>query len=315
LETAGNKLKIAVLAGGIGSEREISLQSGRCVTEALIEAGFEVVKADIRPDNLEILDDSSVDVFFPALHGIFGEDGQLQQILEDRSLLYAGSGPEASKAAFDKMTSKKLFEQAGVATPAAIEFGPETDIGLLEEQLRDFAHKYVIKPVRQGSSVGVSIVSTPHEAVVTARKTLSKYGDCMIEEFVPGMEVTVGILHGRPLPIIEVRTQGSFYDYHAKYVDEKTEYLFDTITDTAMAANVSRAAVECFNALGCRHFARIDFILSDEKIAYVLEANTIPGFTSHSLLPKAAAKAGLSMSDLCAEIVEAACSAIARRNV
>lgn len=315
METAGNKLKIAVLAGGIGSEREISLQSGRCVTEALIEAGFEVVKADIRPDNLEILDDSSVDVFFPALHGIFGEDGQLQQILEDRSLLYAGSGPEASKAAFDKMTSKKLFEQAGVATPAAIEFGPETDIGLLEEQLRDFAHKYVIKPVRQGSSVGVSIVSTPHEAVVTARKTLSKYGDCMIEEFVPGMEVTVGILHGRPLPIIEVRTQGSFYDYHAKYVDEKTEYLFDTITDTAMAANVSRAAVECFNALGCRHFARIDFILSDEKIAYVLEANTIPGFTSHSLLPKAAAKAGLSMSDLCAEIVEAACSAIARRNV
>ena len=315
METAGNKLKIAVLAGGIGSEREISLQSGRCVAEALKEAGFEVVKADIRPDNLEILDDSSVDVFFPALHGIFGEDGRLQQILEDRSLLYAGSGPEASKAAFDKMTSKKLFEQAGVATPAAIEFGPETDIGLLEEQLRDFAHKYVIKPVRQGSSVGVSIVSTPHEAVVTARKTLSKYGDCMIEEFVPGMEVTVGILHGRPLPIIEVRTQGSFYDYHAKYVDEKTEYLFDTITDTAMAANVSRAAVECFNALGCRHFARIDFILSDEKIAYVLEANTIPGFTSHSLLPKAAAKAGLSMSDLCAEIVEAACSAIARRNV
>ena len=315
METAGNKLKIAVLAGGIGSEREISLQSGRCVAEALKEAGFEVVKADIRPDNLEILDDSSVDVFFPALHGIFGEDGQLQQILEDRSLLYAGSGPEASKAAFDKMTSKKLFEQAGVATPAAIEFGPETDIGLLEEQLRDFAHKYVIKPVRQGSSVGVSIVSTPHEAVVTARKTLSKYGDCMIEEFVPGMEVTVGILHGRPLPIIEVRTQGSFYDYHAKYVDEKTEYLFDTITDTAMAANVSRAAVECFNALGCRHFARIDFILSDEKIAYVLEANTIPGFTSHSLLPKAAAKAGLSMSDLCAEIVEAAYSAIVRRNV
>jgi D-alanine-D-alanine ligase len=315
LETAGNKLKIAVLAGGIGSEREISLQSGRCVAEALKEAGFEVVKADIRPDNLEILDDSSVDVFFPALHGIFGEDGRLQQILEDRSLLYAGSGPEASKAAFDKMTSKKLFEQAGVATPAAIEFGPETDIGLLEEQLRDFAHKYVIKPVRQGSSVGVSIVSTPHEAVVTARKTLSKYGDCMIEEFVPGMEVTVGILHGRPLPIIEVRTQGSFYDYHAKYVDEKTEYLFDTITDTAMAANVSRAAVECFNALGCRHFARIDFILSDEKIAYVLEANTIPGFTSHSLLPKAAAKAGLSMSDLCAEIVEAAYSAIVRRNV
>ena len=310
-----NKLKVAVLAGGIGSEREISLQSGGCVAEALKEAGFEVVTADIRPDNLEILNDGSVDVFFPALHGIFGEDGQLQQILEDRSLLYVGSGPEASKAAFDKMASKKLFEQAGVATPAAVEFGPETDISLLEEQLRDFAHKYVVKPVRQGSSVGVSIVSTPHEAVVAARETFSEYGECMIEEFVPGTEVTVGILHGRPLPIIEVRTQGGFYDYHAKYVDEKTEYLFDTITETAMAANISRAAVECFDALGCRHFARIDFILSGEKIAYALEANTIPGFTSHSLLPKAAAKAGLSMSDLCTEIVEAAYSALVRRNV
>ena len=307
-----NKLKVAVLAGGIGSEREISLQSGRFVAEALKQAGFEVVTADIRPDNLEILNDGSIDVFFPALHGIFGEDGRLQQILEDRSLLYVGSGPAVSKAAFDKMASKKLFEQAGIATPAAIEFGPETDIDLLEEQLRDFAQKYVVKPVRQGSSVGISIVSTPHEAVVAARETFSEYGDCMIEEFVPGTEVTVGILHGRPLPIIEVRTQGGFYDYHAKYVDEKTEYLFDTITDTAMAENVSRAAVECFDTLGCRHFARIDFILSGEKIAYTLEANTIPGFTSHSLLPKAAAKAGLSMSDLCTEIVEAAYSDLVR---
>ena len=315
MEIERNKLKVAVLAGGIGSEREISLQSGKCVAEALKEAGFEVVTADIRPDNLEILNDSSVDVFFPALHGKFGEDGQLQQILDDRSLTYAGSGPKASKAAFDKMASKKLFEDAGVATPAAVEFGPETDIGLLEEQLRDFAHKYVIKPVRQGSSVGISIVSTPNEAVVAARETFSEYGDCMIEEFVPGTEVTVGILHGRPLPIIEVRTQGGFYDYHAKYVDEKTEYLFDTVTDTDTAANLSRAAIECFNVLGCRHFARIDFILSGEKIAYALEANTIPGFTSHSLLPKAAAKAGLSMSDLCTEIVEAAYLALVRHNV
>jgi len=315
LEIVRSKLKVAVLAGGIGFERDISLQSGRCVAEALKEAGFHVVTADIRPDNLDILNDKSIDVFFPALHGKFGEDGQLQQILEDRSLTYAGSGPEASKAAFDKMASKKLFEQTGLATPAAVEFGPEIDITLLEEQLRDFAQKYVVKPIRQGSSVGVTIVSTPHEAVVDARKTFSEFGDCMIEEFVPGTEVTVGILHGRPLPIIEVRVKNSFYDYHAKYVDEKTEYLFDTITDTAIAANLSRAAVDCFNALGCRHFARVDFLLSDEKIAYALEANTIPGFTSHSLLPKAALKAGLSMSDLCSNIVEAAYSSLAGHKI
>jgi D-alanine-D-alanine ligase len=315
LEIVHSKLKVAVLTGGIGSERDISLQSGRCVAEALKKAGFEVVTVDIRPDNLEILDDKSIDVFFPALHGIFGEDGQLQQILDDRSLLYAGSGPMASRLAFDKIASKKLFEEAGVATPAAVEFGPETDIGWLEEQLQDFANGYVVKPVKQGSSVGVSIVSTPQEALKVAGETYREFGDCMIEEFVPGIEATVGILNDRALPIIEVRVKSGFYDYHAKYVDEQTEYLFDTVTDPAIAANLSRAAIDCFNALGCRQFARVDFLLGYDRIAYVLEVNTIPGFTSHSLLPKAAAKAGLSMSDLCSNIVEAACSSLAGHKI
>jgi D-alanine-D-alanine ligase len=308
LETEHNKIKVAVLTGGIGSERDISLQSGKCVAEALKEAGFEVVTADIRPDNLEILDDKSIDVFFPALHGIFGEDGQLQQILDDRSLLYAGSGPTASRLAFDKMASKMIFEDAGISTPSAIEFDSETNIGRLDEQLRDFANGYVVKPIRQGSSVGVSIVSKPQEAIELARQTYNEFGDCMIEEFVPGMEVTVGILNGRALPIIEVRVKSGFYDYHAKYIDEQTEYLFETVTDTTIAANLSQTAIDCFNALGCRHFARVDFLLGNNRIAYVLEANTIPGFTSHSLLPKAAAKAGLSMSQLCSNIVEAAYS-------
>jgi D-alanine-D-alanine ligase len=154
LKTERSKIKVAVLTGGIGSERDISLQSGKCVSEALKEAGFEVVTADIQPENLEILDDESFDVFFPALHGIFGEDGQLQQILEDRSLLYAGSGPTASRLAFDKMASKMIFEDAGVSTPPAIEFDSETNIELLEEHLLNLANKYVVKPIRQGSSVG-----------------------------------------------------------------------------------------------------------------------------------------------------------------
>lgn len=307
------KPKVAVLAGGIGAERDVSIQSGRCVLEALDEAGFDVATADIRPDSLEILQDNSVDVFFPALHGKFGEDGRLQQILEDRSLLYAGSGPTASTLAFDKMASKELFDDVGVTTPAAIEFRPESDVRQLQEQLRHFADKYVVKPVREGSSVGVHIVSTPDEALSFAREVFDEFGDCMIEEFIPGREVTVGILCEKTLPILEVRTRSDFYDYHAKYVDEQTEFLFDTITDPATVANISRAAMDCFTALGCRHFARVDFILREDGIAYVLELNTIPGFTSHSLLPKAAAKAGLPMSDLCAHIVEAACSSLASR--
>jgi len=306
------KLKIAVLTGGIGSERDISIQSGQCVSQALTSGGFDVVTADIQPDNLDILEDNSIDVFFPALHGEFGEDGRLQQILQDKSLVYTGSGPIASKLAFDKMTSKKLFAEAGVTTPAAIEFNADSDIRQLEIQLKLLADEYVVKPIREGSSVGVRIVTDMQEVISAAEQTLKEFGDCMIEQFIPGKEITVGILEEQTLPIIEIRSKTGFYDYQAKYIDEQTEYLFDTITQPALITQIEQEAMDCFCALGCRQFARVDFILSDEAIAYALEVNTIPGFTTHSLLPKAAAKAGLTMSDLCSKIVEAAHAPLVR---
>ena len=302
LEKSGKKPKVAVLMGGIGSERQVSIQSGTSVANALKQAGFEVVEADITPDNLGIIEDKNIDIFFPALHGEFGEDGQLQQILEDKTLLYTGSGPQASRTAFDKIESKKLFSKAGVSTPKSIEFDDNTEI----EQLLELGDKYVIKPVREGSSVGVCIVSSPKDAFEEAQKTLAEFGDCMIEEFIEGREITVGILCDEPLPIIEIKAQSGFYNYHAKYVDEQTQYLFDTIGDPNIAASIIQAAIDCYEALGCQHFARVDFILSNENIPYALEINTIPGFTSHSLLPKAAAKAGFSMSDLCEKIIETA---------
>jgi len=299
--------------GGIGEERDISIQSGRCVAQALKEAGLNVVSADIRPDNLDILQDGNIDVFFLALHGRFGEDGQLQQILEDKSLIYTGSGPAASKLAFDKMAGKKAFSEAGVETPAAIEFHSSSDMEQLEKQLRQFAEVYVIKPLRQGSTIGVSIVETPHKAIAAARKCQSEFGDCMIEKFISGREITVGIVENQAMPIIEIKTKSGFYNYQAKYLDEQTEYLFDTIKDPALATKIQAAAMDCFNSLGCGGFGRVDFILGDDNVAYALEVNTIPGFTSHSLLPRAAAKAGLPMSRLCAEIVEAARSSFVKR--
>jgi len=313
LEIVNSKLKVAVLMGGIGSERQISIQSGMCVAEALREAGFDVVTADVRPDNLDILEDNSIDVFFPALHGEFGEDGQLQQILQDKSLVYTGSGPMASKLAFDKMASKKLFAKAGVATPPAIEFNDQTDVKQLEKRLQHLADEYVVKPIKQGSSVGVRIIAEKQKTIGAAQETLAEFGDCMIEKFIPGKEITVGILKDGALPIIEIRSQTGFYDYQAKYIDEHTEYLFDTIREPALTAQIEQAAMDCFYVLGCRHFARVDFILSDEEVAYALELNTIPGFTTHSLLPKAAAKAGITMSSLCSKIVEAAYSPLVRR--
>ncbi|MFA5250973.1 MAG: D-alanine--D-alanine ligase [Phycisphaerae bacterium] len=299
------QVKVAVLMGGIGEERDISIQSGGCVAEALKQARLDVITYDVRPDHLDILEDSSIDVFFLALHGRFGEDGQLQQILEDKGLCYTGSGPQACRLALDKMASKKTFTKAGIPTPAAVEFKPNADPAKLEKQLNQLAGKFVVKPVTQGSSVGVTIVDNPKSALAEARKCAASFGDCMIEEFIAGRELTVGVLLGRALPIIEIKSKTDFYDYHAKYVDDRTQFLFDTIGDPSLTEKIEAATIDCFNALGLRHFARLDFILSDDGNFYALEANSIPGLTSHSLLPKAAARTGLSMSDLCMKIIKA----------
>jgi len=299
-------LKVAVLMGGVGEERDISIQSGNCVAQALREAGLRVVICDIRPDHLNILDAPDIDLFFIALHGIFGEDGQLQQILEDRSLVYTGSGPRASKLAFDKLAGKSAFSKAGVTTPKAITFDPNAQTEELEQQVVELGRAFVVKPLRQGSTIGVSIVDEPRSALEAARRCANRFGDCMIEEYIRGREITVAVLENRALPIIEIRSKTGFYDYQAKYLDHRTEFLFDTIADAALTAGIEHAALDCFNALGCRHLARVDFILSEDQKAYALELNTIPGFTAHSLLPMAAARTGLSMSGLCMRIVEAA---------
>jgi len=313
LKIVNSTSKIAVLMGGIGEERDISIQSGSCVAEALRKADFNAVTADIGPDNTDILEDGSIDVFFIALHGKFGEDGRLQRILEEKSLIYTGSGPNASELAFDKMASKKAFAEAGLIIPKVIRFNEKREATEIESELPQLGNRFVVKPVRQGSTIGVSIVDDPKSAVAAARECSAKFGDCMIEEYIDGREITVGILQRQALPIIEIKSKTGFYDYQAKYIDERTEFLFDTIDDAALADKIAAAALDCFDALGCRHFARADFILGKNGIPYVLEINTIPGFTNHSLLPMAAAKTGLSMSDLCTEIIEAAYSSLIRR--
>jgi D-alanine-D-alanine ligase len=209
------------------------------------------------------------------------------------------------------MAAKKAFTYSGVITPKAIMFDEKSDATELAKELPLLGEKFVVKPIRQGSTVGVTIVDDPVSAIDDARQCLKNFGDCMIEEYIDGREITVGILGKSPLPIIEIKTKTGFYDYEAKYIDEQTQYLFDTIDDTALAQKIAAAALDCFNTLGCRHFARADFILTKNGVPYILEVNTIPGFTSHSLLPMAAAKTGLSMSDLCTKIIEAAYSSLA----
>ena len=299
-------IKVAVLMGGISNEREISLQSGSMIASALNEAGTEVVSFDIAPDRLGILDDESIDVFFLALHGEFGEDGKLQKILEDRGLCFAGSGSAASKIAIDKAACKEAVQRTGVTLPLHITVKLTDDAESLSKEIMHLGERVVIKPVTHGSSFGVRIVNNTAEAAKTAFETYEKFGSCMIEQFVEGREITVGVLNGKTLPIIEIRSKRGFYDFDAKYTDQDTEYLFDTIEDKDAVDKINTLALECFNAVGCRHWGRVDLILSEEGTAYFLEINTLPGFTSHSLVPMAANKAGLSNGQLCLEIAKSA---------
>jgi D-alanine-D-alanine ligase len=291
--------------GGIGREREVSIQSGANAVGALTQAGYLAQAWDVGPDRLEVLDDASTDVFFLALHGAFGEDGQLQEILEKKGCTYTASGPQACRLSFDKVATKQRFLEVGVETPRFLEFTRQTSPAQLKTALDGMGPRVVVKPIRQGSSVGVTILDSSDRVPATCQQTLAEFGDCMVEQFIAGREVTVGVLLGRPLPVIEIRPVKGFYDYHAKYVDDHTQYLFGTLP-SATERSLHVQALKAFDALGLRHLARIDFILDVNGTAYALEANAIPGMTSHSLLPKAAAQVGLSMPELCSQVVMAA---------
>ncbi|MCF7955931.1 MAG: D-alanine--D-alanine ligase [Phycisphaerae bacterium] len=296
-------IKVCVLMGGVGAERAVSLDSGKNIAAAIREAGIECVEFDITPDDMSILDDASIDVFFLGLHGKFGEDGELQQILEDKKLVYTGSGPKASADAFDKVVSKEIFAKAGVDLPRHVLVCDGDSAEDLAGRLSDMGDKFVVKPVKQGSSVGVVIVDGCKEAATAGLECFAEFGDCMIEEFIDGREITVGILNGVALPITEIVSKTKFYDYEAKYLADTTEYLFDTITDPALIEKINRSALACYDSLGCRHQSRVDMILSQDGVPYVLEINTLPGFTGHSLLPMAAKRAGMSGSELCLKII------------
>ena len=295
---------VAVLMGGEGAEREVSLESGKSVAQALENGGYRVIKSDIDSKNLSILDNKDIDVFFLALHGSFGEDGKLQQILEDRQLKYTGSNPKASMLAFDKIKSKEVFTSSNITTADYAIVRSIEDIKELNSRLPKNSDKFVIKPSCQGSSVGIEIVQTPTDAIEAAKKCFNRYGDTLIEKFIKGKEITVAVVGETALPIIEIKPKRAFYDYQAKYIDDATEFCFDTIEDLCLVKKIQRSAIDCFKALGCRHFSRIDFILTDSNVPFVLEANTIPGMTSHSLLPKAAKKAGMDMTELCSRIID-----------
>src|SRR5437870_5723866 len=291
--------KIAVLMGGPGSEREGSVATGRGVAKALRSLGAEVVEIDVRNEDFQLPND--IDLAFNTIHGTFGEDGQLQKILERRGIAYTGDGVSASEIAFDKIRTKQKFQEHGVTTPPweVIRPGQRPTIAL----------PIVVKASRQGSTVGVVIVNNESE-IDSAISEVAKYGrELLIEKFVSGRELTIGILGDQALPILEIIPKGGFYDFNTKYpflnpqAGASAQHVCPAKIDNALTKKIQELALRAFRALGLEVYARVDVLLSDKGEPFVLEANTIPGMTEASLLPEAAAAAGISYPDLCLRII------------
>jgi D-alanine-D-alanine ligase len=294
------KQKIAVLMGGPGSERDVSLATGRGVSKALRSTGNDVIDVDVRDKDFQLPKD--VDVAFNCIHGTFGEDGQLQKILEDRGVAYTGDGVEESRIAFDKILSKQKFLEHKVATPES----EVIDVG----QRPKMSVPLVVKPARQGSTVGIVIVKKEHE-LDAALKEAAKYDrKLLVEKFVSGRELTIGILGDQALPILEIIPKGGFYDFNTKYpflnpqAGASAEHVCPANVEADLTKKIQELALQAFRALGLLVYGRVDVLLSDKGEPFVLEVNTIPGMTEASLLPEAAAAAGISYVDLCLRIIE-----------
>lgn len=302
--------RVAVLAGGPDAEREVSLNSARAVADALERSGrFSVGYHEIQRVSHPDLRRIEGDVFFPALHGGYGEGGPLQDLLEADGRAYVGSGPAAARRAMDKIATKLAAVAAGVPTAPAGVFDVRDEhsfVGL----------PAVLKPVHEGSSVGVHLCRSPADWDRARAEVAADMRDLpgrvyMVERLVTGAELTVGVLdpggaREAALPPIRIQPRVEFYDYQAKYTRDDTEYTVDPPLPAGVSEAIRRGALTMARALGIRHLCRVDFLLDGEGRAWLLEVNTMPGFTSHSLFPMAARHAGMEMPGLCAALVDLA---------
>ena len=294
-------LLIAVLMGGPGTEREVSLVSGAAVLKALREVGLRAEPVDVMGTDFVLPEGTGL--AYNLIHGTYGEDGGVQQELEKRGIPYTGAGVESSRVAFDKNQAKACFVGAGVTTPASECLQDVSGDSVVKMPL-----PYVVKAPRQGSSVGVYIVRTEEEARA-ALEDVSRYGtEALIEQFVEGRELTVGVVDGEALPIVEIVAPGGFYDMSSKYPwlsgGRGSQYFCPADLDEETTKRVQEVALVGHQSLGIEIYSRVDVLLDAAGKPYVLEANTIPGMTGTSLLPKSAAAAGISFEDLCVRIAE-----------
>lgn len=289
--------KIAVVMGGPSSERAVSLETGAGVLAALCGLGYDAVAIDWKPgvSIARQLEDESIDLVWNALHGTCGEDGAIQGLLQCMDIPCTGAGLLSSAMAMDKIASKRVFESIGIPTPAYQIWEPGTEVNI--------PLPVVVKPANEGSSVGVSLVFKEEELLEALECADKFHGPVLIEEYISGLEVFVGILDDEALGTIEVKTARGFYDYEAKYESDDTEYLVPAPLAPELIAGLEELGLAAHRGLGCKSYSRVDIRVSESGEAFVLEVNTLPGMTSHSLMPKLAAHAGISYPELCERIL------------
>jgi len=296
MSSARKLRKVAVLKGGPSKEREVSLRSGAAVATGLREAGYDVIEIDVKDCTLDL--PPGVEGVFIALHGEFGEDGQVQRLLRARGVPYTGSSPESSALAFDKKRTKAALVKKGIPTP-------EYEV-LVRGDRRKLALPVVVKPARQGSSLGVYRVFSDGEWEAALTGALAYDNEVIVEKYIEGRELTVGIVGKDVLPVVEIVAPDGWYSFDAKYSGGRTRYLVPAPLSLDLARECSEVASRTFAALGSRGMGRVDVRLATDGKPYVLELNNIPGFTATSLLPKAAQAAGIGFAELCDKIMRLA---------
>lgn len=294
-----DKLNITVMLGGPSAEREVSLRTGTAVAVALRSLGHEVNEVD--PQNEKWVLPPGTDVVFLALHGTYGEDGTVQRQLDKLGVPYTGCDAESSRIAFDKLLTKQSCMEACVPTARFVAVS-SADAPFPA----DFSPPLVVKPARQGSSVGLQFVNRVEDWTTALTESLKFDSEVVVEEKIIGRETTVGILDGKPLPVVEVRPKTGQYDYQTKYTAGTTEYFCPAEFDAATTKRIQAAALGAFKAIGGRDYSRVDVMVRPDGSPVVLEVNTLPGMTETSLLPKAAAVAGLDYAALCQRMVDLA---------
>ncbi|HUY92320.1 MAG TPA: D-alanine--D-alanine ligase [Pirellulales bacterium] len=296
---ASSPLRVALLAGGDSPERDVSLASGRQVAAALAKRGHIVAAFDPAEIRLSDICWGRYDICFIALHGGAGEDGRLQAELEELVVPYTGSGPLASRLAMSKSAAKRRFERRGVPTPPAVAFEASDSIDDVAERVAPLGYPLVVKPDGQGSSLGVGIARDESQLAALATDA-GRYGSLLLaERWIDGREFTVAVLGRRALPLLEIAAPGGWFDYRAKYERNDVEYRFETGLPEATVAELESTAVGAAAALDTAGLVRVDLMLDKNGRPWVLELNTVPGLTSHSLAPKAAARAGIDFAALC----------------